>query len=102
MPIYEYACEDCHHGFEALVRHDTVPACPRCGSTRLNKQLSVFARKRRAAPSFLDPLGGRAGQRPALGALASSSGSPQGAPLPAPAGCGHCGHPDGPGACARS
>ena len=43
MPIYEYACKDCGHAFEALVRSDTVPECPQCHSTTLEKQLSVFS-----------------------------------------------------------
>lgn len=43
MPIYEYACADCGHAFELLVRSDTVPECPQCHSTALQKQLSVFA-----------------------------------------------------------
>jgi cytochrome c oxidase accessory protein FixG len=34
-----------------------------------NGQAQGLSRKRRAAPSFLDPLGGRAGRSPALGAL---------------------------------
>jgi putative FmdB family regulatory protein len=72
MPIYEYACHQCGHEFEALVRSSTVPECPSCHSTDLDKQLSVFAT---AAP----------------GAEA----------LPPAAGpCGSCGHPDGPGSCA--
>lgn len=72
MPIYEYACHDCGHEFEALVRQDTLPACPSCRSTALEKQLSVFA---------------------------TGNAAPE--PMPAMAGgCGACGHPDGPGACA--
>ena len=43
MPIYEYACSDCGHQFETLVRSDTVPECPNCHSQALDKQLSVFA-----------------------------------------------------------
>ncbi|MDD2924210.1 zinc ribbon domain-containing protein [Rhodoferax sp.] len=43
MPIYEYACQNCGHEFEALVRSDTVPVCPDCQSTELEKRLSVFA-----------------------------------------------------------
>lgn len=43
MPIYEYACSDCGHAFEALVRSSTVPECPNCHSQHLDKQLSVFA-----------------------------------------------------------
>jgi putative FmdB family regulatory protein len=72
MPIYEYACHDCGHGFEALVRSDTVPRCPGCRSTQLDKRLSVFAT-----------------------ATSSSVTAPA---MPGP--CGSCGHPDGPGSCA--
>jgi putative FmdB family regulatory protein len=74
MPIYEYACAQCRHHFETLVRSDSVPSCPQCSSTRLEKQLSVFATATatptpaRAAPAMAGP-------------------------------CGSCGHPDGPGAC---
>ena len=73
MPIFEYTCQQCHHGFETLVRASTVPECPRCHSTRLDKQLSVVGKvggsmSREAAPVATGP-------------------------------CGTCGHPDGPGAC---
>ncbi len=44
MPIFEYACQDCSHRFETLVRSDTVPACPQCHSTQLEKLLSVPAK----------------------------------------------------------
>ena len=71
MPIYEYACQDCGREFETLVRSDTVPACPQCHSTQLDKQLSVFATAS-AAPAATASL---------------------------PAACGNCGHPDGPGTC---
>jgi putative FmdB family regulatory protein len=72
MPIYEYACQDCGRQFETLVRSGTVPECPKCHSTQLEKQLSVFA-------------------------TAASVGEP----APVLAGpCGSCGHPDGPGSCA--
>ena len=72
MPIYEYACQDCGREFEALVRSDTVPECPQCHSTQLQKQLSVFA----TTASGPDPVSAMAGP------------------------CGSCGHPDGPGSCA--
>ena len=71
MPIYEYACHACGREFEALVRSNTVPKCPQCQSTQLEKRLSVFA---------------------------TSSGAPDA--MPAMSGpCGTCGHPDGPGSC---
>lgn len=70
MPIYEYACQDCGQQFEMLVRSDTVPACPKCQSNRLDKQLSVFA-----------------------------TSTPQDtSPMPA-AGCGGCGQVSTPGGC---
>jgi len=73
MPIYEYACHDCGREFEALVRSDTVPQCPDCHSTDLEKALSVFA---------------------------TAGSSAQAAPAEAAGPCGSCGHPGGPGSCA--
>jgi len=72
MPIYEYACRQCGHQFETLVRSGSQPECPNCRSRELDKQLSVIA-------------------TPVV-----SSGATAAAPVP----CGSCGHPDGPGACA--
>lgn len=74
MPIFEYACHDCGHAFEALVRASDTPVCPHCGSSGLDKQLSVVGRV------------GAAGKEPEP-ALAAGP-------------CGACGHPGGPGACA--
>lgn len=71
VPIYEYACRDCGHRFETLVRSGDTPACPDCRSASLDKQFSVFA-------------------TPAPAAVL--------APVPGP--CGACGHPEGPGRCA--
>jgi putative FmdB family regulatory protein len=74
MPIYEYACHDCGREFEALVRSSTVPDCPSCHSTDLEKRLSVFAtaaQPEQAAPVTAGP-------------------------------CSSCGHPGGPGSCAFS
>jgi len=76
MPMYEYACQACAYRFETLVRSGSQPACPACHSTRLEKQLSVFAT-----------------------ATASSSAAAAAAPMPMGP-CGSCGHPDGPGSCA--
>ena len=71
MPLFDYACRDCGHRFEALVQGRAKPACPECESKKLEKQLSAFA---------------------------VSSGRPDPAPI---AGCGSCGDPRGPGACQR-
>ncbi|OGQ18497.1 MAG: hypothetical protein A2138_23145 [Deltaproteobacteria bacterium RBG_16_71_12] len=72
MPIYEYICKQCQHGFEALVDSTGKAACPKCASEELDKQLSVFA----------------AGK--------ASAGAE---PCSAMGGCGTCMDPRGPGAC---
>ncbi len=71
MPIFEYACADCGHQFETLVRSGTTPECPQCHSASLQKQLSVFATTGEAAKAMTA--------------------------MPSP--CGSCGNPEGPGSC---
>jgi len=73
MPLYEYACKECDHEFEVLVRASETPACPSCHSTELQRRLSVFAAR---AQGMSDP-----------------------APIGA---CGRCGDPRGPGACSMN
>jgi putative FmdB family regulatory protein len=46
VPIYEYACSDCKENFEKLVKSmssDEKIACPKCGSKKTSRSLSVFA-----------------------------------------------------------
>lgn len=45
MPIYEFHCEKCEKDSEILVRSSNWKGakCPHCGSTKLEKKLSVFA-----------------------------------------------------------
>ncbi|MBS14640.1 MAG: FmdB family transcriptional regulator [Gemmatimonadetes bacterium] len=69
MPIYEYSCRACEHGFEALVSASRPASCPKCGSSQLEKKLSAFA------VQAANPV--------AVG------GGP----------CGTCGDPRGPGTC---
>ncbi len=73
MPLYEYVCRGCRHGFETLVMNGDVPNCPECRATDLERVLSVVAV-------------GRGGQSDAA--------------APTAGGCGSCGDPRGPGACA--
>jgi putative FmdB family regulatory protein len=43
MPLFEYRCRTCESQFELLIRGSAVPVCPSCGSTSLEKMLSMFA-----------------------------------------------------------
>jgi putative FmdB family regulatory protein len=72
MPLYEYRCRDCEKRFEAFVLGDARPQCPGCEGGNLQKLLSTFA----------------------VGAGGKSS--------EAPAACGSCGDPRGPGACSNN
>jgi putative FmdB family regulatory protein len=51
MPLHAYACADCSHQFETLVRSNETPACPSCGSQRLERQLSLIAKPAAGGPS---------------------------------------------------
>lgn len=43
MPFYEYRCDDCDHGFEALQKVSDAPleTCPACGKPALRKLISA-------------------------------------------------------------
>ena len=45
MPLYEFHCGECGADSEILVRSTRWKGaqCPKCGSTKLTKQLSSFA-----------------------------------------------------------
>lgn len=43
MPIYDYRCTQCGQTSELLVRSSTVPTCPHCASTALERQVSLIA-----------------------------------------------------------
>jgi putative FmdB family regulatory protein len=45
MPIYEYSCKSCQTQFETLVRAGETPVCASCGSTELERLLSLPAVK---------------------------------------------------------
>jgi putative FmdB family regulatory protein len=51
MPIYAYACADCAHEFDTLVRSGETPVCPECGGARLDRQLSLIAKPASGGPS---------------------------------------------------
>lgn len=43
MPMFEYVCEACETDFECLVLGADPPSCPACGSSDLEKQVSLSA-----------------------------------------------------------
>lgn len=43
MPLHDYHCTACQADFEQLVRSTTVPTCPQCGSTALQRVISRIA-----------------------------------------------------------
>ncbi len=52
MPIYEYVCEDCGHGFTAVLsvsEHDKAkPPCPLCKSEKVQQIVgNVFVKTSR-------------------------------------------------------
>ena len=53
MPIYEYQCKACCHGFEELVfSSDRVqPVCPQCGCADVQKLLSAGCVRPQGIPS---------------------------------------------------
>ncbi|MFQ5591632.1 MAG: zinc ribbon domain-containing protein [Phycisphaerae bacterium] len=62
MPVYEYACSNCEHEFENLVR--TVaggrrhPPCPSCGSRSVVRRPSVFAAREGGSKLRCSPYSG--------------------------------------------
>ncbi len=45
MPIYEYECKACRHGFESIQKISEPPLvdCPECGEPQLRKKISAVA-----------------------------------------------------------
>jgi putative FmdB family regulatory protein len=69
MPIYEYACKQCDMRFEKLVRSMSSSEkieCPKCGSTKTARALSVFAVGAQSATKNVSapPMCGRCGGAP--------------------------------------
>lgn len=43
MPIFDFHCSACGSRFEQLVLGATVPTCPQCGGTALERQVPLVA-----------------------------------------------------------
>ncbi|PWU15888.1 MAG: hypothetical protein C5B50_14340 [Verrucomicrobia bacterium] len=63
MPIYEYACPKCRVIFSFLskrLKPERQPACPKCGNTKMSKQVSRFALSRGLKEPAATPGAGEA------------------------------------------
>ncbi len=61
MPIYEYKCDSCGHGFSLLVSSSAKALeakCPTCGSQSVTKQMSAFACSPSGGGGFVGSGGG--------------------------------------------
>jgi putative FmdB family regulatory protein len=52
MPIFDYHCNACGQTSEVLVRGSIEPACKHCGSTALERQVSLTAPQGTAAATI--------------------------------------------------
>jgi putative FmdB family regulatory protein len=46
MPIYEFYCQDCNiifNFFSKTINTTACPSCPKCKTSKLNRQVSLFA-----------------------------------------------------------
>jgi putative FmdB family regulatory protein len=43
VPLYDFSCRACGHGFEAIVAVGTAPACESCGSEETERRFSPIA-----------------------------------------------------------
>ena len=67
MPIYEFACPKCRVIFNFLsqrINPTRKPACPKCGSKRMRKQMSRFAMSKGLKEPSAAPVGDDAGGPP--------------------------------------
>jgi putative FmdB family regulatory protein len=64
MPLYEYTCNECEHGFEMLVFDGDHVECPECTSKKVTRQFSIPS----AAGSSNLPVSGPCGEGPPCGA----------------------------------
>jgi putative FmdB family regulatory protein len=59
MPLYEYSCQQCGEQSELLVKASGEANCPKCGSAKMRRLLSIVAAPSRGTAG--------AGERPQTG-----------------------------------
>jgi putative FmdB family regulatory protein len=79
MPIYEYACPDCGHGFEVLQKFsdDPVRVCPSCSKENVRKKISATSFVLKGGGWYTDHYGLKSGS--ASASEGGGSGSDGGA-----------------------
>jgi putative FmdB family regulatory protein len=63
MPLYEYSCQECGEQAELLVKVSGEANCPKCGSAKMSRLLSIVASPSRGAAGASDrpQMGGSCG-----------------------------------------
>jgi len=64
MPLYEYRCEGCGHGFTLLQSASVLPSetiCPQCGMSKNRRLFSTFATKGEGGKNLSAPPSGGCG-----------------------------------------
>jgi len=86
MPIYEYSCQSCGHGLEAIQKVSDQPltTCPACGQPRLKKLISAAGFQLKGSGWYATDF--KKGGKPAA-ATESTSSESSGESKPA-GGCG--------------
>jgi putative FmdB family regulatory protein len=57
MPTYDFVCDECKHGFEALVPSFRArPSCPACGARRATRAPVLIASPRSTADKLAPAL----------------------------------------------
>ena len=87
MPIYEYACGDCGHKFDALQKFDDPPVevCPKCAASSVKKLISATSFVLKGGGWYSDHYGLKPGDSGSKSDAASATTSTPAAAAPAAA-----------------
>lgn len=77
MPMYEYACEHCHHRFEKLQKmiEPRLSTCPKCEQNSLRRLVSATAFRLAGGGWYETEFKAKSEQRQLAGAPEPSGGS---------------------------